>query len=929
MGFSTDWTEIVSSAQKTWESAFFYIPLGIVGAWRWSVWLIKVVATLLYRSPKGDHEPTVSVVTPVYNEDPVMFLRALESWKSNAPQEIVAVIDRTDKKCIDVFRKFSAGFLGAKLIVTDEPGKRPALAKGVLASQSEIVILADSDTVWTADFKKTITRPFSDYRVAGVASRQDVLEPKTLAQRLFRIHLFNRYNCEIPAQAAMGTAISCISGRTGAYRRNVLEILLPELVNETFLGKKCISGDDKRLTSLVQRDGWVVRYMDDALVYTPGFERMSSYVKQNIRWTRNSWRSDISAVLQGWIWRHPFLAFVTVDRFIQPFTLLLGPAFFVVSILRGDWVISVLLSLWWVFGRGIKTFRHIVRHPADLVILPLYAGFCFFTAVIKIFTLLTVDEQSWITRWSKDRLQKRGLLYRLAPLAATVGIVFLLFFASYESSGISNDVRDRKESLKEIARAWKTDATSGFIALSQDRALYMRQRLADKVGSEAFAYYRTQLGDTVNGVKDRYGIPRDTVVRNEDGSVLSNPDRIAVGQRLAFPVSGLRQADYATMIPPEKPGVALISMDAKEDAIRVKGDGVTLDIPALARSLGNAEFLKQDGDKEWILRKNLYIDKGVTLVIDGEDVSWLKLRSGKTGFVWLKSENGNLLIRDTKVTSWDEQAGDVDRDWSDGRSYILQKSNGRMDILKSEVAYLGYLGFPNRGNPFGGPYGISWKITSGSFRNELATGSILKSRIHHNYFGVYTYGATGLVFSDNDVYENIEYGIDPHDDSNNLLIEGNRTYRNGTHGIIASKRCFSNVIRKNHSYENGLHGIMLDRSSDNNIVEDNVVDRNVNGIALFGSSGNVVSGNRLVGNKYAIRANNASSANVLSGNTIESGEKGIFLYGGSSGNFLFENDFSDQRTSVHIKERSDTFLTERAPVFEGIQASFTGVYLDE
>jgi parallel beta-helix repeat protein len=370
-------------------------------------------------------------------------------------------------------------------------------------------------------------------------------------------------------------------------------------------------------------------------------------------------------------------------------------------------------------------------------------------------------------------------------------------------------------------------------------------------------------------------------------------------------------------------------MDMEEDAIRLKGENVILDVPALAQSLGNVGLLEQIGQREWILRKNLYIDKGVTLVIDGEDVSWLKLRSGKTGFAWLKSQEGNILIRNTKITSWDEQAGDVDRDWSDGRSYILQKSNGRMDILGSEIAYLGYLGSPNRGNPFGGPYGVSWKITNGSFRDELTTGSIRKSRIHHNYFGVYTYGATGMVFSDNDVFENVEYGIDPHDDSNNLLIEGNRTYRNGKHGIITSKRCFANVIRKNHSYENGLHGIMLDRASDDNIVEDNVADRNVNGIALFGSSGNVVSGNRLVGNKYAIRVNGRSTGNIFSGNTIEAGEKGIFLYGDSSGNYLFENDFSNQRAAVHIKERSDSFLTEKAPVFEGVQASFTGIYLDE
>jgi hypothetical protein len=46
-------------------------------------------------------------------------------------------------------------------------------------------------------------------------------------------------------------AVSCLSGRTVAYRRSVALEVLPELVNETFFGRPCVSGDDGRLTWLV------------------------------------------------------------------------------------------------------------------------------------------------------------------------------------------------------------------------------------------------------------------------------------------------------------------------------------------------------------------------------------------------------------------------------------------------------------------------------------------------------------------------------------------------------------------------------------------------------------------------------------------------------------------------------------------------------
>lgn len=47
------------------------------------------------------------------------------------------------------------------------------------------------------------------------------------------------------------------------------------------------------------------------------------------------------------------------------------------------------------------------------------------------------------------------------------------------------------------------------------------------------------------------------------------------------------------------------------------------------------------------------------------------------------------------------------------------------------------------------------------------------------------------------MYNNIQYGFDPHDDSDFLNIHDNTVYNNGNHGIIASKRCAScTVVRE-------------------------------------------------------------------------------------------------------------------------------------
>lgn len=69
------------------------------------------------------------------------------------------------------------------------------------------------------------------------------------------------------------------------------------------------------------------------------------------------------------------------------------------------------------------------------------------------------------------------------------------------------------------------------------------------------------------------------------------------------------------------------------------------------------------------------------------------------------------------------------------------------------------------------------------------------------------------------MYDNIEYGYDPHDDSDFLNIHDNEVWGNGNHGIIASKRC-NNVSIQNNTVWNGRNaGIFLHRSSDYAIVK--------------------------------------------------------------------------------------------------------------
>ena len=413
------------------------IPIGLIGLWRWGVWLLRRLIGAFYQPlPPNGYRPRTSVVTPVYNETPDVFRAALRSWAVNQPTEIIAVIDHSDERCMQVFREFAAECAGSrvevKMIITKKPGKRPALVDGMMRSSGEIIFLVDSDTIWDKDVLIHAVAPFVDPRVGGVTTRQNVLAPNSTAQRLFDLYLDIRYVDEIRFLTAFGDVVTCLSGRTAVYRRRAVLPVLEELNSETFFGRPVISGDDKALTLLVQAQGWKVRYQEAARVYTPGATEMNSFLKQRLRWARNSWRADLKALCSGWAWRKPLLVFHLLDRLVQPLTTLVGPIYLITALLQQQWPVAAFLVSWWFLSRTLKMWPHLQRDYRNIRILPWYVCFSYWTAIVKIYAFFTMNQQGWITRWNQARMRFAG------PLGQAPGYAFtcltLLLFAWFVNS---------------------------------------------------------------------------------------------------------------------------------------------------------------------------------------------------------------------------------------------------------------------------------------------------------------------------------------------------------------------------------------------------------------------------------------------------------------------------------------------------------------
>jgi cellulose synthase/poly-beta-1,6-N-acetylglucosamine synthase-like glycosyltransferase len=370
-----------------------YLPLGILGLVRWCCWLVRRVPASLYRSYSSGHREPLSVVATVYCEDPDIFRMALRSWLNNDVCEVICVVDVTDEACQQIVTDY-----GARLIVTDVPGKRDALRRGWEAASAPLVALVDSDTIWARDVVDRVCEPFADPKVGGVGTRQSVFNPHGLWQRVADMYLDYRYFDENASQTVVGRAVSCLSGRTAVYRRDILLACSEEFMSETFMGVPCNSGDDKRLTTLLLEAGWSTYMQRSARVWSTFAGDGRTFFNQRLRWARNTWRSDLRALSHCWVYRHPFLAYTMLDKAVSSFTLLLSPFFMSLALARQDWTVVLALFAWWMVSRSAKLLPHLKRRPSSLLFVPAFTLLSFVMAGVKIYALVTIRRQQWLTR---------------------------------------------------------------------------------------------------------------------------------------------------------------------------------------------------------------------------------------------------------------------------------------------------------------------------------------------------------------------------------------------------------------------------------------------------------------------------------------------------------------------------------------------------
>ena len=236
--------------------------------------------------------------------------------------------------------------------------------------------------------------------VGGVGTRQLVAARTSALPRRAAAWLLNtRYLDYVPAMGRRG-GVACLSGRTAAYRRQVVLEKLDEFEGERFFGRRCIPGDDGRLTWLVLAAGYRTVHQSSAVAVSVFPDRWLPFLQQRLRWARNSYRCYLTAVAKRWLWRQPLVTQVTVLQvLLTPVTM--GSSLFFLSGVsrRSAPLVALAYGAWIVIGRVIRGVSHLREHPDDLLIAPLMVVLIMtLAAPVKLIALFSMNRQGWLTR---------------------------------------------------------------------------------------------------------------------------------------------------------------------------------------------------------------------------------------------------------------------------------------------------------------------------------------------------------------------------------------------------------------------------------------------------------------------------------------------------------------------------------------------------
>jgi len=283
-------------------SESFALPAAVfIFLFSWFTLRFKVAPAAEVESVDKADELFVSVVIPVFNEEPELLGRGLKSisGQTRCPDRVWVIDDGSSSPdCALLARQWAEAQAESAMdvhviVLPQNCGKRTALVQAFENDlDADIFFTVDSDTILDSRAIEQGLLPFRDpqvYAVAGVLYGHN--RDQNLLTRLVEMEFTCGFLINRAAMSRLGSVlVTC--GSLAAYRAEICRDHLKELVGETFLGAPVVNGDDRKLTQFaLQKGKTVLQESSIGSVALP--QSLNHLFRQRTRWATSFYRGTI------------------------------------------------------------------------------------------------------------------------------------------------------------------------------------------------------------------------------------------------------------------------------------------------------------------------------------------------------------------------------------------------------------------------------------------------------------------------------------------------------------------------------------------------------------------------------------------------------------------------------------------------------------
>ncbi|PQE03187.1 glycosyltransferase family 2 protein [Rutstroemia sp. NJR-2017a BBW] len=418
--------------------------LSYLDGWQWAfiiLWLhryvrfiVNTISHWVYKSVPIPANPSftskdVTVIIPTIHNNFEELKDSLQSILTCQPHELILVTTA------DKYQKllhFTKSLEAPNISVFHAPiaNKRIQVCEVIPKVKTRIIVMADDDVTWPKTILPWLLAPFENARIGAVGPCQRVQRVRngTFAERAFNwlgAAYIERRNFEISATHGIDGGTSCMSGRTCAFRSEILQspLFLDGFKTERWGQYQLNADDDNFVTRWLVTNQWStwIQYNRECEIETT-LENNIKYLYQCSRWARSNWRSNYtSLVTERHVWRQQpwcvyalhIATFTSLSFVFDPLIIFLS--FKATASMSPDHQMTAIIAqlVFMFISKVVKLIGLFMREPKDIGFLPISILFGYFHGWIKLYALLTLRMTSWGSRADGDANDS----HRMSPRA--------------------------------------------------------------------------------------------------------------------------------------------------------------------------------------------------------------------------------------------------------------------------------------------------------------------------------------------------------------------------------------------------------------------------------------------------------------------------------------------------------------------------------